>query len=106
MTFDPEIVAHAKVAVAAALGGVVRMFLRPAKSLRQSALLILSCVTCGFYSTWPIMDWLNLPVDYVGAVGALAGLAGLSVAEGLLRAVDGFDFKALLSAVLTKGGRP
>lgn len=92
MDFDPNLVANGKIAAGALGGGVVRMFLRPARSLAQTALLLASCVTCGFYGTPPLVDYLHLPADYAGAVGALLGLVGLSVAEGVLKAVDRFDF--------------
>lgn len=103
MTIDPDIIANSKIALAAFMGGLVRMFIRPAQNLTQAALLISSCVTCGFFMTRPIIDWWHLPVDYAGAIGALCGLLGLSLAEGMLRAVDGLNFKALLRALITKG---
>ena len=103
MEIDPAIAANAKIAVGAAAGGIMRSFLRPARSIGQTALLLFSCVTCGFYGTEPLIDWFYLPVDYAGAVGAVLGFLGLSIAEGLLRAFDRFDFRQLLLNFFGKG---
>lgn len=100
---DPSIAANAKIAVGAAAGGIVRSFLRPARSLTHTVLLLFSCVTCGFYGTQPLIDWFSLPVDYAGAVGAALGFLGLSIAEGLLRAFDRFDFRQFLLNFFGKG---
>jgi len=96
----PEImvgmVPHAKVAAAAFFGGVVRMFLRPAKNLMQTALLLVSCVTCGYFGQ-PVTSYLlGLPERFDGAIGALIGLIGVSLAQGALKAADRFDFHAWL----------
>jgi len=96
MDIDPAVVANAKVAVAAAAGGVVRICLRPARSLAQTILLLFSCITCGFYATRPVIDWWQLPTDYAGAVGALTGFLGLSIAEAVLK----LDFRVLITRVL------
>lgn len=93
MEFDPSVVANAKIAAGAAGGGMVRVFLRPARSLAQTLMLLASCITCGFYSTRPLIDLWTLPADYAGAVGALTGFLGLSVAEAALK----LNFRDLLS---------
>lgn len=82
---------HAKVAAAAFFGGVVRMFLRPARSLTQTALLLTSCVTCGYFGQPVASYFLGLPERFDGAVGALIGLVGVSLAQGLLKAADKAD---------------
>lgn len=87
------VVAHLKLAFAALCGGMIRLLFRPAQSFIKSIWLLFGCVTCGFWGTPPIMDWFALGDSYAGAVGALLGLVGLSLAEGLLKAVDGFDWK-------------
>lgn len=84
MDLDPAVVASAKIAAGAAAGGLVRMFLRPARTWKQAAMLIASCVTCGTYATPPIMHWWAIPLDYMGSVGALTGLLGLSAAQAAL----------------------
>lgn len=99
MDIDPTLAANAKIALGAGAGGIVRMALRPARSLSQTALLLFSCITCGFYGARPFIGWAALPVDYAGAVGALFGFIGLSFAEAALK----FDFAALLVRWL--GGR-
>lgn len=96
MDLDPQTTASIKIALSAGAGGLVRMFLRPARSLAQTALLLGSCITCGFFGTKPVIDLWHLPVSYAGAVGALLGFIGLSIAEGALRAVDAFDFRAII----------
>lgn len=93
MDIDPGVVANAKIAAGAAAGGLVRVFLRPARTLGQTLLLLASCITCGFYSTRPLIDWWDLPTDYAGAVGALAGFLGLSVAEAALK----LNFRELIA---------
>ena len=93
MDIDPGVVANAKIAAGAAAGGLVRVFLRPARTRGQTLLLLASCITCGFYSTRPLIDWWDLPTDYAGAVGALAGFLGLSVAEAALK----LNFRELLA---------
>lgn len=98
MDIDPSVAANAKIAAGAAAGGLVRLSLRPARSLGQTALLLTSCVTCGFYSTGPIIDWWNLPIAYAGAVGALSGFLGLSIAEAALK----LNFRDLITRFLGK----
>lgn len=93
MDIDPGVVANAKIAAGAAAGGLVRVFLRPGRTLGQTLLLLASCITCGFYSTRPLIDWWDLPTDYAGAVGALAGFLGLSVAEAALK----LNFRELIA---------
>ncbi|HWJ70937.1 MAG TPA: hypothetical protein VNS79_12930 [Sphingobium sp.] len=100
MDLDPQTTASIKIALSAGAGGIVRMFLRPARSLVQTALLLVSCITCGFFGTQPAIDLWGLPVSHAGAVGALLGFIGLSIAEGVLRAIDAFDFRALLASLL------
>lgn len=98
MDFDPAVVANAKVAAGAAAGGLVRVFLRPARTFSQTLLLLFSCITCGFYSTAPLIDWWHLPNDYAGAVGALTGFLGLSIAEAALK----LNFRDLISRFIGK----
>lgn len=82
---------HAKIAVSAFAGGVVRMFLRPARTLPQTGLLLTSCVTCGYFGQ-PVASYLlGLPERFDGAMGALIGLIGVSLAEGALKAADKAD---------------
>ncbi len=106
---EPSILAalapHAKVAVAALLGGLVRLFLRPARGVPQTLMLLASCVTCGFYGQPVLSSIANLPERFDGAVGAVLGLIGVSMAEGLLKGVDKLDFKALLLRLIGQGGR-
>lgn len=85
MDIDPAVAHNAKIAIGAAGGGLVRVFLRPARTLGQTILLLISCIACGFYGARPLIDLWHLPVDYAGAVGALAGFIGLSFAEALLK---------------------
>lgn len=70
------------------------MFLRPARSLTQTALLLTSCVTCGYFGQ-PVASYLlGLPERFDGAMGALIGLIGVSLAEGALKAADKADIAA------------
>jgi hypothetical protein len=110
---DPAWIAHAKLAFASLAGGMVRLFLRPVsapgpvQAVLKSAWLLFGCVTCGFYGTPPLLDWFGLGEPYAGAVGAILGLIGLSIAEGLLKAVDGFEFKQWLVRMIgVKRERP
>lgn len=100
MDLDPQTTANIKIALSAGAGGMVRMFLRPARSLAQTVLLLVSCITCGFFGTQPVIDLWGLPVSHAGAVGALLGFIGLSFAEGALKVIDAFDFRALLTSFL------
>lgn len=105
MELDPATAANLKIAGAALAGGMVRMFLRPTRTLLQTAMLLASCITCGTFGTTPVMRWFDMPDEYVGSVGALLGFIGLSFAEGVLRAVDAFDFRAVLNSLIrTKAG--
>lgn len=98
MDMDPAVVANAKIAAGAAAGGIVRMFLRPARTLRETILLIFSNITCGFYFTKPFTAYWGIPAEYDGAVGALFGLIGLSVAQALLE----LNFRTLLARFIGK----
>lgn len=91
-----ELAPHAKIAAAAFAGGIVRLFLRPASSITQALMLISSCVTCGYFGQPAASYTLSIPAQFDGAVGALIGLFGLSLAQGVLKAIDRFDFRALL----------
>ncbi len=98
MDIDPDVLANLKIAGSAAAGGLVRLRLRPSKSLGHDVTQLFACVTCGFFGTIPVVDWLSLASEYVGAVGALLGLLGLSCAEGALKAADKFDLVGWLSS--------
>jgi hypothetical protein len=102
--FDPAWLEHAKLAFAAFCGGVLRLLFRPAQSFLKSIWLLFGCVTCGFYGTPAIMRWWEMDQAFVGAIGALLGFLGLSIAEGLLKAVDGADFKAWVARWVRKEG--
>lgn len=94
---DPVWLAHAKIIIAAACGGMVRLLYKPAESIIKSIWLLFGCITCGFYSTPILISRFDLnAVDYAGAIGAATGFIGLSVAGGVLKAVDAFDFRALM----------
>lgn len=99
---DPQALAHAKLAIAALCGGIVRLFLRPATSFLRTGWALFACVTCGFYGTPAMMHYLQLTPDsdFIGAMGAALGFIGLSVAERILRAADGLDLKSWLMAWL------
>ena len=105
MNIDPETREILRIALAAFSGGAVRLIFRPARSVWQSVWLLFGCVACGFYTTPPLVRWLDIDPADSGAVGALAGLLGLSVAEGLLRAIDSFDFREMLQRFLNRGAK-
>jgi hypothetical protein len=86
-----EVVAHVKILFASALGGMVRLFLRPARTISQAVMLVIACVTCGYYGQPILTWWLQLPDNFDGAIGALLGLIGVSIAERALKAADGLD---------------
>ena len=88
---DPAWIVHAKLAFASLCGGIVRLIFRPAANLLKTIWLLFGCVTCGFYGTPVLANWLSAGIEYVGAIGALLGFIGLSFAEGALRAADRFD---------------
>lgn len=100
---DPSVAAHAKLAFAALCGGIIRLIFRPAATLARSAVLLFGCITCGFYGTPVVMVWFEFSAALRDPVAALVGLVGLSLAEGLLKAVDGFNVKAWLAQWATKG---
>ena len=100
MDINPEVRDALRLALAAFSGGAVRLIFRPARSLWQGLWLLFGCVACSFYATPPLVRWLGIDPGDSGAVGALAGLLGLSVAEGLLRAIDSFDFRSLIARLL------
>lgn len=101
MEIDPAFATHAKVAFASLCGGILRLFFRPADSFGKSLWLLFGCVTCGFYATDPVVAFFGLEARYDGAIGALLGFVGLSIAEGLLKAVDGFNFRKLIEQYLS-----
>lgn len=111
MDISPDMVAHAKLAIASFAGGAVRLFLRPlpgdtmAERLLKSVWCVFCCVTCGFYATPVVVDWLNLSNEWRDGIGAILGLVGLSFAEGLLKAIEGIDIKAWLLRLLTRGNQ-
>lgn len=100
--FDPYWMDQAKIAFAALCGGMVRLLFRPSSSIAKSAWLLFACVTCGYYGTPPLMHYMAAPVEFAGAIGAAIGFAGLSIAEGMLKAIDGFDFRQLLARFIAK----
>lgn len=102
MAPDPDMIDHLKIAIAAAAGGFVRLLFRPGKTWGQTLWVIIACISCGYYSTPAVMHWFALPPNFVGAVGAAAGFIGLSVAEGVLRAVDGVDVQAMAARVIRR----
>lgn len=102
MDFHPEVWAALKVAGAALCGGVVRMFLRPAKSLTQTILLLVSCVIVGGFGTAPTLAWFNLGPEWAGAMGAALGFSGLSLAQAVLRGLDRLD----LSEFFNRAAKP
>ena len=97
MDVDPEIWSALKVAAAALCGGIVRMFLRPAKSLTQTVLLLISCVIVGGFATAPALAWFSLGPEWAGAMGAALGFSGLSVAQAVLRGLDRLDLSDLFN---------
>jgi hypothetical protein len=102
--FDAQaLVDHGKLAFAALCGGVVRLLFKPASSLMKTVWMLACCVTCGFYGTAPVADWLNLNGDYRDATAAVIGLVGLSFAEGTLKAIDAFNLKDWLLKLLDRG---
>ena len=110
MDITPDMVAHAKLAIASFAGGAVRVFLRPivgasvTERLLKSVWCVFCCVTCGFYAAPVVVDWLDLTGEgWRESMGALMGLVGLSLAEGLLKAIDSIDLKAWLLRILTRG---
>lgn len=100
---DPDWMVHAKIAFAALCGGVVRLLFRPATGetifdrFMKSLWLLFGCVTCGYFGTTPALEWFGISEGYAGATGALLGFVGLSLAEGLLHAADGFNVKQIVS---------
>jgi hypothetical protein len=101
--FDPSWLEQAKIAAAPLCGGMIRLFLRPAETIPRGIFMLACCWTCGFFGTPPVMHWLELDPVYAGGMGAMLGLVGLSLAEGLLKAVDGVDLKAWIARWATKG---
>lgn len=91
-----------KLAFAALCGGMVRLIFRPAGGetvlirALKSMWMLFGCVTCGFFFTPPMMHWWNFDASYSGAVGAVLGFVGLSLADGVLRSVDGFNLVGVL----------
>lgn len=96
--------AHVKLAVAALCGGIMRLFFRPAQSMLHTLWLLFGCVTCGYYGTPVTLDWWGIDQSYSGAVGALIGFVGLSIAEGILRGVDGFNIGNVVRFMVKKEG--
>ncbi len=99
------LVPHAKIALAALLGGMVRLFLRPTRTVGSTVMLLTSCVTCGYFGQPVISYAMDLPARFDGAVGAILGLIGVSIAEGVLKGVDRLDFKTLLLRLIGQGGK-
>lgn len=105
---DPETAAILKLVGASACGGVVRMFLRPAKTLMSSLLLIISCMIVGGFGTHPALWWLGLDTDFAGAMGAALGFIGLSLAQAALSWADKLKQMdiATVAGWFARGGRP
>lgn len=101
---------HAWLAFASFCGGVMRLMFRPASGetakqrLLKSVWLLFGCVTCGYYGTPVTMAWCGIDQSYSGAVGALLGFIGLSIAEGTLKGVDGFQIVNLLRFFIKNDG--
>lgn len=99
LDFDNEAVAQVRLAMSALAGGVIYHAIRPAATWAKVATRTVACVLAGFIFTEPAMLFFDIPDAYTGAVGAGIGLGGLSIASGVLRAIERFDFAALF-----KGG--
>lgn len=107
---DPAWLAHAKLALAALCGGMLRLLFKPVRdtsftrTVLKSAWLLFGCVTCGYYGTPVVMDWWGFDQSYSGAIGALIGFVGLSIAEGILKGVDGFNIGNVLRFFIKNDG--
>lgn len=94
LNLDPETAHIARVGSAAFAGGVMFHALRPAASVVGLLTRMTASVLAGLVFTDPVMIYFSIGSDFVWGVGALIGLCGLSVAHGVLRAVEKFDFTA------------
>lgn len=90
---DPSWLDHAKVAIAAFCSGIVRLLFKPEETFLRSIWMLFGCVTCGFYGSPALMHWFQLDNQYEDAVAAFVGFIGMSIAQGVLRAIDDFDIK-------------
>ena len=83
-------------------GGVVRLFLRPAKSHRKTAMLLLCCVICGVIGTPAAIAVFKLNPDWSNWLCTGLGLIGLSLAQRALKIADEGSLKDVVSE-LAKG---
>lgn len=90
----PPLSPEAKIVIASFAGGMIRLFLKPARSLLKSVWAIACCVICGYYFTPPTVMYFGLEDQWAGAVGALIGLVGLSIADALVNFNYGKAFEA------------
>ena len=84
---------QAQLAVGGGLGSALRVYIKhPGTLVKSAAMLVLGIGSASIFGTTvqPLIGW-NLP-----ATGALIGLLGVGVAEGVVRAVDAFDYGKLL----------
>jgi hypothetical protein len=97
MDHNNEFFAQAVIMLASFCGGLVRLFIRPAETMKRSIFLLASCTICGQFGTPFILfefpDWAPMQ----NGIAACVGLVGLSIATGILRAIDRFDFADLFS---------
>ena len=98
--FDPQLVAQIKVGASAFAGGIIYHAMRPAKTWPKLLVGLMSNVLCGVVFTAPVMHYFSIDQSLAGGVGAVLGLFGLAIAGGILKAVEQFNFGALV-----KGGK-
>lgn len=88
---------HAQVIAGGAVGAGLRLYLRPAGSIARSVVTFALCVgsASAFGQNVQSLTGLN-----AGGAGGVVALVSLGVAEGILRAVERFDFAGLLKRKL------
>lgn len=102
-SFDVAWVVHGKVAFASLCGGIVRLLFKPADSIVKTIWLLFGCVTCGFYATPALVQFFGVDPSYRDAIAATSGFLGLTVAGGILAAVEAFDFKGWIRGMVPRG---
>lgn len=84
---------QAQVIVGGAVGAGLRLYLRPAGSIMRAVITGVLCIASASVFGPTAQAWL--PLNQAGC-GAAVAFVTLTVAEGVLKAIERFDFGALL----------
>jgi hypothetical protein len=88
---------HAQMIAGGAVGAGLRLYLRPAGKLLRNVFTVGICIASAAVFGPAIRPWFDINAE---AVGGIVALVSLGVAEGILSAIEKFDFAGLLKRKL------